>query len=62
MSKVSAELDIDPTDISPLSADQKNTLAEFITVLEEAQQVALTLEADKKVTMSRAPRLLRELY
>ncbi|KAI0558477.1 Ribonuclease H-like protein [Gracilaria domingensis] len=37
-------------------------MAEFIFVLAEVRRVARQLEADKKVTLSRAPRLLRELY
>lgn len=44
-----------------MNPDQHNTLAELILVLAEVRRVARQLEADQKVTMSRSPRLLREL-
>ena len=44
-----------------MSPDKRNTLAEIITVFAEVRRVARQLEADKKVTLSRAPRLLLEL-
>lgn len=37
-------------------------MAEFIKILSEVRRVARQLEADRKVTISRPPRLLRELY
>lgn len=48
--------------IQRLSVDQRNTLGEYISVLSEVRRVARQLEADRKVTMSRTPRLLRELF
>lgn len=45
-----------------MTQEQENLLAEFITVLREVRRVARELEADKKVSMSCAPRLIRELY
>lgn len=37
-------------------------MAEFIAVLSEVRRVARELEADSKMTMSRAPRLIAELF
>ena len=59
---VNEELSIDPSQLPSLSAEQQDILAEFITVLAGVRRVARQLEADRKVTMSRAPRLLRELH
>ncbi|KAI0567551.1 Ribonuclease H-like protein [Gracilaria domingensis] len=39
-----------------------NTLAEIITVLKEVRRVARQFEAEKQVTLSRAPRVIRELH
>ncbi|CAN8064259.1 unnamed protein product [Agarophyton chilense] len=62
ISSVVAELNVSRNDVSSQSVHQQKTLAEFLRVLAELRRVARQLEADKKVLMSRAPRLLRELY
>lgn len=62
ISEVAEELEISSEHLPTLSEDQQDVLAEFITVLAEVRRVARELEADRKVTMSRAPRLLRELH
>lgn len=59
---VKKTLDITDMELPSLSSSQQNTLAEFIIVLGEVRRVARQLEADKYVTLSRAPRILRELY
>jgi len=59
---VAEELKISSEELRTLSEDQQDVLAEFITVLAEVRRVARQLEADRKVTTSRAPRLLRELH
>ena len=59
---VAQELNIDNDDLSTRAEDQPDVLAEFITVLAEVRRVARQLEADGKVTMSRAPGLLRKLH
>eukprot|EP00178_Gracilaria_changii_P018359 TRINITY_DN5240_c0_g1_i1.p1 TRINITY_DN5240_c0_g1~~TRINITY_DN5240_c0_g1_i1.p1 ORF type:complete len:324 (-),score=45.96 TRINITY_DN5240_c0_g1_i1:1162-2133(-) len=56
------QLNISSEDIPSLTTKQQDVLAEFVSVLAEVRRVARQLEADRKVTMSRAPRLLRELY
>ena len=45
-----------------MSEMERDRLAEIITVLAEVRRVARQLEADRKVTMSRGPRILSELY
>lgn len=45
-----------------LTAQEQHILAEFIKALAEVRRLARQLEADQKVTMSRAPRVLHELY
>ena len=62
ISAVVHELDISSEQVPSLSEDQKDLLAEFVHVLADIRRVARQLEADKKVTLSRAPRLLHELY
>lgn len=59
--KVSEELEIILEYLPTLSEDQQDFLVEFITVLGKVRRVARELEADHKPTMSRAPRLIREL-
>ena len=59
--KVKDEFSISEEDLPSLSLDERNTLAEFVTVLAEVRRVARQFEADRELTMSRAPRLLREL-
>lgn len=59
---VAGELEVPSSRLRRLSTDELNTIAEFVTVLNEIRRVARQLEADRKVTMSRAPRILRELY
>lgn len=61
ISAVKEELEIPDSDVPPLTTEKQNTLAEIITVLAEVRRVARQLEADQKVTLSRAPRLLLEL-
>lgn len=61
ISAVKEELKISDSDVPPLTTEKQNTLAEMITVLAEVRRVARQLEADQKVTLSRAPRLLLEL-
>lgn len=56
------EMSVPSSQIPKLSVDHKNTMAEFIVVLGEVRRVYRQLEAHRKVTMSRTPRLLRELY
>lgn len=62
ISDITTSISISATDIPSLSQGQKDTLAEFILVLAEVRRVTRQLEAEKKVPMSRAPKLLRELY
>ena len=62
IAKVADELNIPPSEVPRLSNEERTTLSDFIKVLAEVRRVARQLEADTKVTMSRAPRLLRELY
>lgn len=62
ISAVTEELSIDADAVPSLTVNEQNTLAEFIKVLAEVRRVARQLEADRKVTMSRAPRVLRELH
>lgn len=45
-----------------MEVEQKITFSEIFYVLEEFRLVARPLEVDRKVTMSRAPRLLRDRY
>lgn len=59
---VREEMKIESTSLPTLNIEEQNTLAEFIKVLREFRRVARQLEADRNVTMSRSPRLLRELY
>ena len=59
---VANEFDVSSDDLPLFTQDQQDTMAEFITILSEVRRVARQLEADRKVTMSRSPRLLRELY
>lgn len=56
------EIAVDTEKLPRLVGDQKNILEEFIVVLEEVRRVASLIEADREVEMSRAPRLLLELY
>lgn len=44
-----------------VSLNELNNLEEFIAAL-QVRRVARQLEADRKVTISRAPRITRELY
>lgn len=60
--KVVTELNISESEVPLLNQAERDTFAEIITVLAEFRRVARQLEADRKVTMSRAPRLLHELY
>ena len=60
--EVAEEQGISQEDVPPLSETERDTLAEVIYVLAEVRRVARQLEADRSVTMSRAPRLFRELY
>lgn len=53
------ELGISHDGVPPMTEEQQNTLAEIINVLAEFCRIARQLEADKRVTMSRFPRLLR---
>ena len=62
ISAVASELNIRQSQLAIMSKEQENILAEYVTVLGELRRVARQLEADRKVTLSRAPRLLRELY
>lgn len=60
--KVAAELPIDSSDLTAITDEQKNLVAVIILVLAEVPRIAAQLEADRKVTISRNGRLLRELY
>lgn len=60
--KLAEEISISNNDLHPFSLSERNPLAEFINVLAEVRRVARQLEADRKMAMSRAPYLLRELY
>lgn len=51
-----------PSAFHPLSEVKQNTVDEYIMVLGEVCRVARELEGERKVTMSRAPRLPRELH
>lgn len=59
---VVGELEIPHSQVPIFSEEQQNTMAEFIVILDEVRRVSRQLEADRTVTMSRAPRLLKELY
>ena len=56
------ELGVTHETVPRMSKEQENTLAELINVLAEVRRVARQLEADRYITMSRAPRLTSELY
>ena len=56
------QLGVPSSRIPRLSIEGLNTIAEFITVMNEVRRVACQLEADRKVTMSRACCIIRELY
>lgn len=58
---VANDILIDTEKLPQLIGDQKNTLAEFVYVLEEVTRVARLLEADREVNISRAPRILLKL-
>lgn len=60
--KVAEELDISSDDLPSMNREELNVLADVIHVLAEVRRVARQLEADRAVTMSRTPRLIRELY
>lgn len=61
VASIAQKLDIPPSVLPPFSGDEEDLLAEFVTVLAEVRRVARELEAVRKVTLSRAPRYLREL-
>ena len=56
------QLGVPSSRIPRLSSEERNTIAEFITVMNEVRLFARQLEADRKVTMPRAPRIVREQY
>ena len=60
ISAIATELNISSSDLPIFTQDQQDTMAEFIIVLSEIRRVSRQLEADRKVTMSRAPRLFKE--
>lgn len=49
------------TVVPKLTKEQQNTLAEITYVLAEVRRFVSQLDANKKVSVSRAPRLLKEL-
>lgn len=62
IAKDSSELSINSSEVPQIPDGQKNLLAEFTYVLAEVRRVVRHLEAERKVTMSRADRFIRELY
>lgn len=62
ITSVATKLKIRLSQLPIMTQEQENFIAEFITVLREIQSVTRELEADKMVSMSRAPRLIREMY
>lgn len=59
---IASKRNIPNSGLPRMSLEQQILLAEFFTVLSEVRRVARQFEADRKVEMSRASRLLRELY
>ena len=60
--KVQEEFGISGAEVPCLTIDKLDVQAEYIFVLCEVRRAAWKLGADKKVTISRAPRILRELH
>ena len=61
MNAVKSELQINDKDLALLGTTNREVLTEFVVVLAEVHRVAKLLELQKATTVSRAPRLLREL-
>lgn len=59
---VASNLKIPQTKLPRMTQEQQNILVELIVALKEVRRVARELEADKNVSMSRAPRLIHELH
>ena len=55
---VAQELNIDSDNMSAYFEDQQDVYTGFVTVLAEVRRVARQMEADRTVTILRAPRLL----
>ena len=62
LSKVAQKLGISETDLRLLSSDDIESMSQIVVVLAEVRRVARELESDRRVTMSRTPRYLHELY
>lgn len=61
VAKVTEELWINPVEVPHLSQEQKNLLAQLIDSIYEVRRATRKLKTGRKVTKSRAPRLLHDL-